>query len=299
MHAHVDDGRRHVESPDDHRRLGGEAQHREGAQIAAFDQRPEGVCDHPSVGLGFVDPRHERVNDQLRMRPGDVVEVIGDRTANGLGRVVAEAVQDGKTGQGVVEQPLHAGTPRQPRPHAFRRQAADTFVLVCGERQQAGVRRLVVVPQERTYGELAAHPLGDVLHRIEGLGRTRRPEQLDHRRQRPRRPAGDRGLRTGHVDQARHRRRRVAVAERMPQLSGDQLHSRLQLEAVELWGGPVHEPRRVEALVDSGEATGQVVDDRRIDRVLQRGRHGGDRTASCSKLDERRERVHRRPTIGV
>ena len=89
-----------------------EAEEGEGLRMAAFDEGATGVFGDPlAVGCFGDVPGGEAVEDPVGVVFGDVVEVVGDGFADVESGVVAQGVEDGGGGVGVLDKGLEAEAP--------------------------------------------------------------------------------------------------------------------------------------------------------------------------------------------
>ncbi len=136
------------------------AEERQRIRMPPFEQAATGVAHDPVRSGMMAHPAGSNVQHQFRVVFGDVVEVIGHRTAHGFRWVVFQIFQHRQDRRGGFFQYRNTHTPWQAGPESFARQAAHHGAFVLRPVEHLRVHALRVAQQVRPYGKLRARPAG-------------------------------------------------------------------------------------------------------------------------------------------
>ena len=146
-----------------------EAEESQGLGVAAFDEGATGVFGDPlAVGCFGDVPGGEAVEDPVGVVFGDVVEVVGDGFADVESGVVAQGVEDGGGGVGVLDKGLEAEAPGEAGAGAFAGEAADVLAGVGGPGVHGVEGAVEVALDEGADGEFGGAEAGEVVEGFEG-----------------------------------------------------------------------------------------------------------------------------------
>ncbi len=105
---------------------------------------------------------------QLGVDLADVVEVVGDRTANEVRGVVVQCIKDRPGEPFILGKVVQTHGPGQPRPGAFRSQASNIRVGILRPTNNGGPYIVLVGSDQFSHGKFAAQPGCETSKQFEG-----------------------------------------------------------------------------------------------------------------------------------